>query len=233
MVTFLILACLYRKGAPPRAVLAAPPSVCSILLCKILFIGNVVGVNRHSTQEGMRNLILPTVDDKVLIRQARSGSMDALGDLYARHAEPVYRMALRILGSPAEAEDVLQDVFVGLPSTLKRFDEERDLGPWLTRVSARLALSRIRSKGRQHQREQSYASESPPETSSVQLEQRLRLERALDEVPDSLRPVLLLKEVEGYSHHEIADLLDITPGASAVRLHRALKILRQVLRRSE
>lgn len=181
----------------------------------------------------MRHLKLPAVDDKVLIRQTRSGSMEALGDLYGRYAERVYRMALRILGSPAEAEDVLQDVFVGLPSALRRFDEEHDLGPWLTRVAARVALSRVRSTGRRDQREQSYASELSPDTPSVQVDRRLLLERALEEVPELLRPVLLLKEVEGYSHDEIADLLSITPGASAVRLHRALKILRQALRRSE
>lgn len=159
--------------------------------------------------------------------------MEALGDLYGRYAGPVYRVALRILGSAAEAEDVLQDVFVGLPGTLKRFDEERDLGPWLTRVAARVALSHARSRGRRDQREKSYASELPTEAPPAKLDRRLRLEQALEKVPDSLRPVLLLKEVEGYSHEEIADLLDITPGASAVRLHRALKILRQALRRPE
>jgi RNA polymerase sigma-70 factor, ECF subfamily len=180
----------------------------------------------------MPNLALPAVDEKVLIRQTRSGSMEALGDLYARYSEAVYRMALRILGSSAEAEDVLQDVFVGLPSTLRRFDEEHELGPWLRRVAARVALSRVRSTGRRDQRERSYASERP-DASTAQVDRCLFLERALQEVPESLRPVLLLKEVEGYSHDEIADLLSITPGASAVRLHRALKILRQALRKFE
>ncbi|MGH7540447.1 MAG: RNA polymerase sigma factor [Gemmatimonadota bacterium] len=172
--------------------------------------------------------------DRKLVQQVKAGSTEALGELYRRHAERIHAAAFRVTGSRAEAEEVLQDVFVGLRGALRRFDDRRPLEPWLSRLAARVALNRFRAGARRHRREREYAAarshlgiEGAP---ARRTDARLDLERALGRLRDDLRIVLLLHEVEGYSHGEIGDLLEIPPGTSASRLYRALQWLREELK---
>lgn len=160
--------------------------------------------------------------------QARQGSTDALAVLYAAHGAEVLGTAYRILGNRADAEDTLQDVFVGLPEALGRYREEGKLGAWLRRLTARAALMRLRRS----RRETAFAAgfDRPvSEATGASALDRLAVADALDRLPDTLRQVLLLKEVEGFSHDEIAEMLGISPGASGVRLHRAWRAVRSLL----
>lgn len=162
----------------------------------------------------------------VLIEAVRAGSPEALGALYRDHGAALYRLAYRLTGSREDAEDVVHDVFVGLPEALRRYEERGSFGAWLKRVTARVALMRLR--GRQRRREVSLdgaerGADPPPAADGIALRTAVR------GLPDPLRVVLVLKEIEGYSHAEIADLLGIREGASRVRLARALKRLRKAL----
>ena len=171
-------------------------------------------------------------DERELVRRAMEGSLDALGELYLAHAERVFWAAYRVTGSRAEAEDVLHDVFVGLRDALRRFDPERPLAPWLGQVAVRTARMRMRSSRRREVRHARAGSERAA-AADASAADRVALERALAAMPDRLRTVLLLKEVEGYSHAEIGALLGISAQASATRLARALKLLRHILGRGE
>ncbi|HEX6042813.1 sigma-70 family RNA polymerase sigma factor, partial [Longimicrobium sp.] len=166
----------------------------------------------------------PETDDD-LARVVREGSLDALGQVYARHGAAVYAAAYRILGVRADAEDVLQDVFVGLARALAGYQERGKLQAWLRRVAVRAALMRLRARGRR--REQPFADlpEAAGPTGDGALD-RVALQAALRALPDKLRTVFVLKEIEGYSHDEVAGLLGISAGTSAVRLFRAWKLLR-------
>jgi len=138
----------------------------------------------------------------------------------------LFRLAYRLVGAREDAEDVVHDVFVGLPEALGRYEERGSFGGWLKRVTARVALMRLRSGKRRREVGLDSAAEraEPPETA-----ERDGLQAAVDTLPDHLRAVLVLKEIEGYAHAEIAELLGITEGASRVRLTRALKRLRDEL----
>lgn len=158
-------------------------------------------------------------DDAMLIAAVRGGSAQALAELYARHAPAVFTAALRLLGSREDAEDVLQDVFLGLPDALARYEERGAFGAWIRRVAVRTSLMALRRRGRKGHEPLASADavgEAPPE-----------LERSIAALPDALRVVFVLREVEGYSHAEIAELLGITRTASALRLHRAWKLVRR------
>ena len=138
----------------------------------------------------------------------------------------VYRLAYRLTASAQEAEDVLQDTFLGLARALEKYDERGRFESWLKRVTARTALMRMRSQRRRREAPMDAVSERI--ASDVEpLIDRLVLRRVLSTMPESLRIVYMLKELEGYSHTEIAELLDITSGASAVRLSRAWAFLRK------
>lgn len=120
----------------------------------------------------------------------------------------------------------MHDVFVGLPEALERYEERGSLVGWLNRVTARVALMRLRSRNRR--REVALEVEGLGAAPSQDAD-RIALQAAVDALPDPLRVVLVLTEIEGYSHAEAAELLGISAGASRVRLTRALKRLRKVL----
>lgn len=169
--------------------------------------------------------------DARILDRARAGDADALTTLFHRHAHWVQDVAYRVTGSVDEAEDVLQDVFVGLPEALRSYEAEGPLQAWLGRVTTRTALLRGRRETRRNRWqmravEQSGASHVPP----AAVEARLTLERALARMKEDWRVVYMLYEVEGYGHKDIAEMLGIAEGASQVRLHRARRFLKDRLR---
>lgn len=150
---------------------------------------------------------------------------ETIGELYARYAPVMMRVAYHLTGSRADAEDVLHDVFLTLPDALRRYEERGRLEGWLVRLTARAALTR----GRRQRR----AAETPIDNKAIvgapTDAEHVDLQSALRALPSSLRAVVVLKEIEGYSHAEIAKILGISVGASEVRLCRAMKRLREAL----
>ena len=163
-----------------------------------------------------------------LIADAREGRPEALATLYRRHARELLAVAYRLLQSADDAEDVVHDVFVGLPEALRRYEERGTLAAWLKTITVRVALARLRKARPWIELEELQVA--APEHGH---EGRVALERAVGTLTPGLRAVLVLKEVEGFSHGEIAEMLGISVGASEVRLHRALRALRAQLMKGE
>lgn len=160
-----------------------------------------------------------------LVRRAAAEDREALHALYEEHSDTVFAVAYRLTDSSPDAKDVLQDVFAKLPAALKRFDRGSSLGTWLRIVAARTALELIRARERRREvRIDPDLTSRPPIILDT-----IALERALAALPDRLRAVIILKEIEGYSHKEISDFLDISPSASMARLSRARAALRAAL----
>lgn len=168
------------------------------------------------------------LDEPQLVRAARAGDMEALGELYRRFSPSLMAIAYRLLQSREGAEDVLHDVFVGLPEAMRKYDERGRLAAWLRQVTARVALSVIR-------REEAAVrlTPLPALTRADDVHTRMTLDSAVASLPVTLRTVLVLKEIEGFSHAEIGEMLGISRGASEVRLHRALNALRAIVTRGE
>jgi len=167
--------------------------------------------------------------DAELAAATRAGDMQALAVLYHRYAQTLMGVGYRLLSSREDAEDVLHDVFVGLPEALRKYDERGRLEPWLKRVTARVALSRLRSRRPGHDIDLEMAATVHARSA----EELIMLDAAVAALPPSLRTVLVLKEIEGFSHAEIAGMLGISKGASEVRLHRAVAALRAMLTKGE
>jgi RNA polymerase sigma-70 factor (ECF subfamily) len=160
---------------------------------------------------------------------ARAGDPDAIQELYRLYGDTVFYAAYRIMGSTADAEDVAQDVFLGLPEALRTYASTGSLEGWIKRVTVRAALMKLRS--RRSRREASLDEHGllPGATTADCAVDRIALERALRNLPPHLRSVFVLKEVEGYSHAEVAEILGISIPASKIRLYRARMRLRQDL----
>jgi len=167
-----------------------------------------------------------SADERELVQRVRDGSSEALATLYARYGDRLMSLAYRITGIVADAEDVLHDVFLGLPQALTHYEERGQLVAWLRRLTVRVALTRLRRGAR----EREVALDDDSAVAAEQsIEDRVTLETAVQMLPDSLRVVFVLKVIEGHSHAEVASMLGITPGASEVRLVRAIKQLRALL----
>jgi RNA polymerase sigma-70 factor (ECF subfamily) len=169
--------------------------------------------------------------DADLIERLKRGDKAAIDPLYWRYAPGLLRIASHLTDSSDDAEDVVQDVFVGLERALRRYTEAGNLEPWLRRVTIRVALSKQRISRARGEVDipLTLASSLPNEADS--LPDRMNIERAIAALPNHLREVFVLRELEDYSHAEIAQMLGIRRGTSEVRFFRAIRLLRAQLKR--
>jgi RNA polymerase sigma-70 factor (ECF subfamily) len=177
----------------------------------------------------------PGVDDQrssvpseaELLVQARRGVPAALATLYGAHGGELLRLGTRLTGSRADAEDLLHDLFVGLPELLGRYEDRGNLGAWLRGVMSRLAIGRIRLDVRRVRALSK--QDSAPVTESPDPIATMDVEAAIRRLADSIRVVFVLRHIEDRNYDEIASLLDISAGAARVRYLRALRQLRALM----
>ncbi|MBN2499500.1 MAG: sigma-70 family RNA polymerase sigma factor [Anaerolineales bacterium] len=182
-------------------------------------------------------------DEQQLLTDLREQDPDAFTALFDTYADRIYRLAISMLESEVEAECVVQDAFTRLFESLDGFEGRSKLGTWLYRVAYNLSIDRLR-KRRPDQPladEADFEDESglmpaifadwgeAPEPVLTSNEAQAELAAAIAALPDSLRSVFILREVEELSTAEAAEVLDISEGAVKVRLHRARLELRERL----
>lgn len=160
--------------------------------------------------------------ERILVDAARAGDLDAFELLVRRHQAAVYRLALRMLGSEADAEDMAQETFVQAWRSLGRFRGHSAFGTWLFRIATNRCLNAVAARRVTVtlDEEQVGAGGDPSET--VQRHTRLRaMVAAMLELPAEQRAALVLRELEGLSYDEIANVLEISSSAVKGRIHRA------------
>lgn len=153
------------------------------------------------------------------------------------HQSRVYGVALRVVSDPDLAADVVQETFLRAWRGLARFRGDSSISTWLHRITVNTALTARRRAARNRgpsldSVDEVVAEATPyvdPERRGEVLDLRVRLEEALDKLPPGHKAVVILKDVEGWSHVEIAERLGITESAAKVRLHRAHRRLAHYL----
>ena len=158
--------------------------------------------------------------DPDLVARAARGDAAALTALYAHYKRASYTLALRMLGDPAAAEDVVHDVFARLIVALRRFRGEAPFGAWLRRMVANAAIDELR-------RRQWLTLEEPPTLAELPAagalpERQVEAWQLLRRLPPRARAVLVLHELEGYTHRELAELFGQSESYSKSILARAL-----------
>jgi RNA polymerase sigma-70 factor (ECF subfamily) len=157
-----------------------------------------------------------------------------------RYNQRLFRVARGILANDGEAEDVLQEVWVRAYQALDGYRGEASVATWLTRIAAYEAMARVRRRRRLVPVESLAGGgdgrppdpadgAAGPDRAAENRELHLALSAALDALPDPLRAVFVLREVEGLSSQETADVLEISPENARVRLHSAKASLRSDL----
>jgi RNA polymerase sigma-70 factor (ECF subfamily) len=173
-------------------------------------------------------------DELELIQRCRNGELGAFEELYRAHAGRLYSVAVRLLGNNADAEDLLQEIFLAAHRKLDTFRGESALGTWLYRLATNLCLDHLRSKaGRSSRVTDSLDNESVLYDRSTSLAEKtvtkMDLERALARLPDGCRAAFVLHDVEGLEHREVAEILGIAEGTSKSQVHKARLKLRTLL----
>jgi RNA polymerase sigma factor (sigma-70 family) len=174
-------------------------------------------------------------EDIKLVERARNGDRVAFEKLYHRHRDRIYALMWRLCsGDAALAEDMLQESFVRAWQKLDSFRGDSKFGTWLHRLSANVALSDRRSRMRRVSREAELDLATERKATGardVYAGQRMDLEQAVARLPERARTVLVLYDIEGYSHAEIGEIAGMAVGSSKAQLHRARKLVREELNR--
>ena len=172
--------------------------------------------------------------DEEIVRRVRAGERDLYELLLRRHNQRVYRAIRSVLRDEVEIEDVMQQAYVLAYVHLDQFAGLARFSTWLVRIAINEALARARRPRLVLVDEGSEEAEAPMSTASggrtpeQELEQRelvLLVERAIDELPEMYRTVMVLREIEGLSTAEVAEALETTEDVVKTRLHRARALL--------
>jgi RNA polymerase sigma-70 factor (ECF subfamily) len=180
----------------------------------------------------------PEQRDEDVIRQVLDGNTAMFELLMRRYNERVYRAARSIVRDEQEAEDVMQQAYVNAFTHLRQFNGSALFSTWLLRIAINESLARVRRQGRYEPFDDELSNVEPfmsrnpaedPERQAFTSELRSLLEWAIDTLPDGMREVFVLREVEGLSTSEVAESLDVSEDVVKTRLSRARAALRRVL----
>ncbi|MDH5833900.1 RNA polymerase sigma factor [Luteimonas kalidii] len=171
--------------------------------------------------------------DHALARASAGGDMAAFETLYRRHAGRVHGVILRLVGHQhARAEDLTQEAFVRAWQALPTFRYESAFGTWLHRLAANTALMELRSRRSapgMDTDEDALDAVGSVDSAGHATALSMDLEQAVASLPPRARAVLVLYDIEGWKHEEIAGTLDMAVGSSKAQLHRARRLLRAKL----
>lgn len=177
-------------------------------------------------------------DDLALVERCRQGDLGAFDEVYRAHSRKLYGLAVRMLGNPADAEDMLQEIFLAAHRKLDSFRGESALGTWLYRLAVNLCLDYLRSRtGRAIHMTDALADDPVlADASSHRLAERavtkMDLERAIAQLPEGCRTAFLLHDVQGLEHQEVGEIMGIAEGTSKSQVHKARMRLRTLLSRA-
>jgi len=180
----------------------------------------------------------PEQSDEDVIRQVLGGNTAIFELLMRRYNERVYRAARAIVRDEQEAEDVMQQAYINAFTHLRQFHGAARFSTWLTRIAVNEALARVRRRGRYETFDDELSNAEPfmsdnvpenPERQAFTGELRGLLEWAIDTLPNGMREVFVLRDVEGLSTSEVAESLDVSEDVVKTRLSRARAALRRVL----
>lgn len=196
-----------------------------------------------------------TIEDAALVADLKAGSEEAFAILIAQYHQPLYSLIARSLNDPADAADITQEVFIKVFRSISGFHGDASLRTWLYRIALHEASNQRRWWSRHKKQEitidspavsESEAEGAPlclsatladdaesPFDHAAQAEIRDRVEAALRQLPEAFRTVVILREIEGFSYEEIAEILNVNLGTVKSRLTRGRSALRAILAADE
>ena len=191
------------------------------------------------------------VADEVLVARARAKDEAAFEELIGRYEDKLYRLAMRFVRNETDAKEILQDAFLSAWRNLPTFEGRAQFGSWMYRVTVNAALMLLRSRSRHpevnvddvepaalnnavtenNQMRSNTDWSQRPDEQLQSVEMRKHIQSSVDALPDGLRTVFLLRDVEELSTEDTAEMLGMSVPAVKTRLHRARLALREAIGR--
>jgi RNA polymerase sigma-70 factor (ECF subfamily) len=184
-------------------------------------------------------------DETELLARLRAGEDAAYEELVRTYSPRLLAVARRIVGTDEDARDVIQDAFLNAFRSLRNFHGDARISTWLHRIVVNSALMKLRTRKRKpeesiepllpafladgHYAEKFSSWGEQADTALSRTETQELVRQRIDELPESFRTVLVLRDIEGLDTEETARVLDTTPNAVKIRLHRARAALRTLL----
>lgn len=174
-------------------------------------------------------------EDAELVERCRQGDLAAFEEIYAAHAGRLYSLACRMLGNAADAEDLLQEIFLSAHRKLDSFRGDSALGTWLYRLAMNQCLDYLRSRTARTNQvtgaldDEFGLDDAGSRRLAEQTVSRVDLERALARLPEGCRAAFVLHDVQGLEHREVAEILGVAEGTSKSQVHKARLRLRAML----
>ena len=193
---------------------------------------NPVSNRAHVTTSTARTFAThDRVDEPELIQRVLAGDRTAARALYDAHAPRVHRLVHRLCGDEDLAQDMTQDTFVKAFAQLRNFRGDAALSTWLHRIAVTVTMNGMRKVKRFRERETDMDLElaAPGHHGAEHVDVRARVAAAIDALPEIYRTTLIMHDIEGYTHMEIAQALDVAEGTCKSRLSYARAQLRRVL----
>ena len=180
------------------------------------------------------------ISNAELVRKSQFGDKAAFEQLVIRHQDLVFSLAYKLTGNREMANDVAQEAFIRAWKAIEKFRGDSTFSTWIYRITVNTAWT-LRKKAKKHNTlniDYTYEpividEKKDPELVAINSDLSSVLVNSLDKIPIEQRIIVELKNIEGRSHKEIADYLDISVTAAKVRLHRAHQKLRQILEEVE
>ena len=180
------------------------------------------------------------VSNSELVKKSQLGDKSAFEELVKRHQELVFSLSFKLTGNRELANDGAQEAFIRAWKAIGKFRGDSTFGTWIYRITVNTAWT-LRKKAKKHyslniedtQEPVVFDEKKDPELVAINSDLSLVLRKALNQIPLEQRIIVELKNIEGRSHKEIADYLDISVTAAKVRLHRAHQKLRNILEEIE
>ena len=180
------------------------------------------------------------VSNSELVKKSQLGDKSAFEELVKRHQDLVFSLSFKLTGNRELANDVAQESFIRAWKAIEKFRGDSTFGTWIYRITVKTAWT-LRKKAKKHNSLNIEDTQEPvvidekkdPELVAINSDLSVVLRKALNQIPLEQRIIVELKNIEGRSHKEIADYLDISVTAAKVRLHRAHQKLRNILEEIE
>ena len=180
------------------------------------------------------------VSNSELVKKSQLGDKSAFVELVNRHQDLVFSLSFKLTGNRELANDVAQESFIRAWKAIEKFRGDSTFGTWIYRITVNTAWT-LRKKAKKHYSLNIEDTQEPvvidekkdPELVAINSDLSVVLRKALNQIPLEQRIIVELKNIEGRSHKEIADYLDISVTAAKVRLHRAHQKLRNILEEIE
>ena len=180
------------------------------------------------------------VSNSELVKKSQLGDKSAFEELVKRHQDLVFSLSFKLTGNRELANDVAQEAFIRAWKAIEKFRGDSTFGTWIYRITVNTAWT-LRKKAKKHYSLNIEDTQEPvvidekkdPELVAINSDLSVVLRKALNQIPLEQRIIVELKNIEGRSHKEIADYLDISVTAAKVRLHRAHQKLRNILEEIE